>query len=264
MTENTFYRDHWVEVDDQRLDAYESMFAWHPRMSPLLNNADIDSGHSVLDFGCGPGGLAMELARRVGADGKVVGVDLNEQMIKRALVHADDEGVSSYVNFLHHSEDVLPFADASFDRVVCKSVLEYVTSPKAMLSEFSRVTAPGGRVHVVDSDWGMIVIEPLDDDEVAEVFAAAQMAYRTPHIGRRLFGLFANAGLQDLQVQILSAADTTGVRAPIARNMLSYAVDSGGLAPERAEALGQKLQSGIDTGRYLLVLPQFVVTGTVP
>ena len=69
MNPETYYRDHWAEIDDERLDTYESMFEWHPRMAPLLEGAALEPGLEVLDFGCGPGGLALELARRVGAQG---------------------------------------------------------------------------------------------------------------------------------------------------------------------------------------------------
>lgn len=263
MDSDTYYRDHWVEIDSDRLDAYEAMFAWHPRMAPLLKNAELEMGQRVLDFGCGPGGLAMELVRRVGVAGEVVGVDLNHDMIARAQATAAAEGADANARFIQLSDDRLPFDDGYFDRVVCKSVLEYVTSPAANIAEFKRVTAPGGRVHVIDSDWGMFVAEPWSDEEAAEVFAAASMAYHTPRIGRRLFGLFSAAGLTDVSVQILSAADTTGVRAPIARHMLSYGVESGDLSAARAQALSAKIDAGIARGEYLLVLPQFIVTGTV-
>ena len=54
---------------------------------------------------------------------------------------------------------------------------------------------------------------PLAPETLTELFAAASMAYRTPLIGRRLYGLFREAGLEEVEVKVLCAADTTGIRA---------------------------------------------------
>ena len=53
------------------------MFRWRPEMAPLLAPAALEPGLHVADYGCGPGMLSLELARRVGPDGRVHGVDIN-------------------------------------------------------------------------------------------------------------------------------------------------------------------------------------------
>ena len=60
----------------------------------------------------------------------------------------------------------------------------------------------------------MMVLEPVGADKLRQLFNAASMAYNTPEIGRRLYGLMRHAGLTDVSVKVLCAADTTGVRAP--------------------------------------------------
>ena len=47
------------------------------------------------------------------------------------------------------------------DRLICKNVMEYVPDIDATLAEFRRVVKPGGIAHIIDSDWGMLVVEPL-------------------------------------------------------------------------------------------------------
>ena len=69
MDDSTYYRDHWVRVEPERVAAYEEMFRWRPQMEPLIAPAALEPGLVVVDYGCGPGGLAIELARRVGAGG---------------------------------------------------------------------------------------------------------------------------------------------------------------------------------------------------
>ena len=149
------------------------------------------------------------------------------------------------------------------DRVICKSVLEYVTQPASNIAEFTRVTKPGGRVHVIDSDWHMLVAEPLDDDTLATLFAAANHAYKTPRIGRRLYGLMREAGLTDIDVRVLAAPDTRGVRAPIMFHMVSYAREAGTLPAQVLDSIEARIEAGLRDDRFLLILPQFVVSGIV-
>lgn len=263
MNLSTYYRDHWVEIDEERLNNYEAMFAWHPRMAPLLDPAQIEAGQSVLDFGCGPGGMAMEVARRVGSSGKVTGVDLNTEMLRRAGQLASSEGLTGRVSFRHVTSETLPFDSGTFDTVLCKSVLEYVDDPAKTISEFARVTRAGGTVHVVDSDWDMLVVSPWTEAELKMLYGAAAHAYRSPRSGRRLFSLMRSADLVDVQVRVLAAADTKGVRAPIARHMVGYAREAGTLDGEFLDGLLAALERGIEDETYLLILPQFVVTGRV-
>ncbi len=257
----SYYRDHWVEIEPERVEAYEALFTWHPRMAPLLEAAELAAGQRVVDFGCGPGGLAVELARRVAPGGVVHGVDLNRELLARAAARAQREGVSLE---LHHAEDErIPLGDGSVDRVVCKNVLEYVSDPAATLAEFRRVLAPGGIAHVIDSDWGLLAVEPVGSARCAALFDAASMAYRTPEIGRRLYGLFRAVGFEDVTVKVLSSADTQGRLLPALTNMASYARASGRLDPAEVDRFENDLQAAIDDGTFLMVLPQFLVTGRV-
>ena len=263
MRSETYYRDHWAEIDEERLSTYDSMFEWHPRMAPLIEDADIQPGMSVLDYGCGPGGMSMELARRVGPSGHTTGLDLNTGMVALANARAAREGLSASTKFLQWSEDRLPFDDATFERVVCKSVLEYVTEAAEVIDEFKRVTQPGGRVHIVDSDWRMMVLEPVGADNLRQLFNAASMAYKTPEIGRQLYGLMRQAGLTDISVKVLCAADTTGVRAPVVRHMVSYAGDAGTIDEAFLADVSKTVEDAIHDQTYLMILPQFVVSGIV-
>ena len=161
MNEETYYRDHWLEVDAERLESYEQMFAWRPQMAPLLEPAGLAAGQTVLDYGCGPGQLALELARRVGESGRVLGFDINRAFVERTRAHAETEGLAQRIEARQFDGRSLPLEDKSVDRVICKNVLEYVDDLGATLAEMRRVLRPGGRVHAIDSDWGMLVVEPL-------------------------------------------------------------------------------------------------------
>lgn len=264
MQPETYYRDHWLEVDPERVEAYEAMFRWRPEMAPLLAPAEIAEGHSVVDYGCGPGMLSLELAQRVGPRGRVHAVDINDLFLSRAQGHADAEKLRERIVFHQISEDRLPLDDGSVDRVVCKNVLEYVDDPVATLRDFRRTLRPGGRVHAIDSDWGMLVVEPVGPERVARLFDAASIAYRTPLIGRKLYGFMRSAGFDEVRVAVLAGPDTKGYFAPILLNMAKYARESGRLPEAEIEAFVRDVKEAVEAGTYLLVLPQFLVTGVAP
>jgi ubiquinone/menaquinone biosynthesis C-methylase UbiE len=261
MNTDTYYRDHWLEIDPQRMEDFEEMFRWRPRMEPLLEPAGLTAGLRVVDFGCGPGMLTLELARRVGPGGHVHAVDLNPDFLERTRQNAAREGLAEQVSIHRASDDRLPLEDGSVDRVICKNVLEYVDDAVLTLRDFRRALAPGGRVHAIDSDWGMLAVEPLGPERIAELFAAASMAYRTPLIGRKLYGLMRAAGFEKVRVEVVAGADTRGTLAPILFNMARYARVSGKLEASAIEGLLDDLKRALAEGTYLLVLPQFVVTG---
>jgi ubiquinone/menaquinone biosynthesis C-methylase UbiE len=262
MDPETYYRDHWVEIEPERLEAYEEMFEWRPQLEPLLAPAELAAGQTVVDYGCGPGGLAVELARRVGESGRVHGVDLNRELLDRARRRAERDGVAGRIELHHVTDDRIPLKADSVDRVVCKNVLEYVPDLEAALAEFRRVLRPGGLAHAIDSDWGLLALEPIGPERTAELFAAASVAYRTPLIGRKLYGAFRAAGFRDVRVQAITPCDTRGLLSPVIFNMAEYARASGRMDAARIDRLIEDVRSAIEQGTYLLVLPQFLVTAS--
>ena len=95
-------------------------------------------GRDVLDVGCGTGRHAIRLAL---AGARVTAIDFSEPMLAKARAKPGAERVRF---LLHDVAAPLPFADASFDRVLCALVLEHVADPRAFFAELGRVTRPDG------------------------------------------------------------------------------------------------------------------------
>lgn len=116
----------------------------------LLAPAGLQPGESVLDIGCGTGGLAIVAARQVGAGGRVHGIDPSPEMIDRARRKAARSRVNAAFEVAFAQE--IPFPDASFDVVVSTLMLHHL--PRAgreeALREARRVLKPGGRLLAVD------------------------------------------------------------------------------------------------------------------
>jgi ubiquinone/menaquinone biosynthesis C-methylase UbiE len=257
----TYYRDHWVEIEPERMSRYEAMFQWRDSHEALIAPASVGPGQVVADYGCGPGALTVELARRVGAGGKVIGLDINADFLEKTRAAAEAAGLAERVETQAIEGDLIPLADQSVDRVLCKNVLEYVTDPRRTIAEFRRILRPGGIAHVSDSDWGAVVFEPARE-RFATIMNAAQVAFRTPLIGRSLYGLFREAGFQDIKVQVLVSADTSGALRSVLTNMASYARLSGQVDEAEIAAFLDDIEQALQQQTYFALLPQFLVTAS--
>ncbi len=261
MTSNleNYYQDHWAEVGPERMARYEAMFQWRDSHEVLIEPAEIGEGQVVVDYGCGPGALSIELARRVGASGKIIALDINQSFLAKTRIHAENNDFSARVDARHIEDQQIPIDDQSVDRVLCKNVLEYVPNPETTIGEFHRILKPGGIAHVSDSDWGAVVLEPLGD-RFTELMYAASIAFRTPLIGRKLYGIFRKAGFARIRVQVLTSADTVGGLRPVLQNMASYARVSGQIPEEKIASFLEDVDLAIENETYLALLPQFLVT----
>jgi ubiquinone/menaquinone biosynthesis C-methylase UbiE len=205
MDPNRYFEEHWREIEPERLERYELMFTWRPEHEALIAPAHIQAGQTVLDFGSGPGHLAVELADRVGADGHVHGVDVNADFVARSRQRAEGAGLADRLTFHHVTGHELPLEDDSMDRVICKNVLEYVPDLGATLGELRRVQPEGALPEVV-----------------SEFFGAAAHAFREPNIGRKLRAALLRAGYRDVEVAVQPVVDTSGITRVVLQNMASY------------------------------------------
>jgi ubiquinone/menaquinone biosynthesis C-methylase UbiE len=260
---NPYYKQHWIEIDAERHRAYDQILSYHPAMEALLRPLNLGSGLKILDVGSGPGYTTMELARRAGSSGRVVGVDLNADFVVAASRRARANKLE--IGFVQSEFPPLPFRARSFDRVLCKNVLEYVDSAAETVMEMARLTAEGGTVVAIDSDWDMLALAlPESARERSErvLDAAKSIAVKEPKIGRILYSLFRAAGLKEIRVEVFAGADTVGRAAPMLKASLArYARDSGQIAGGEVEQWLRDIDGAIANRQYLMVLPQFVVQG---
>lgn len=122
-----------------------------PAQKRLLDMADLKSGEQVLDISCGTGLVTFPIAKAVGEDGQVTGVDLSEKMIEQAESEAEDKRISN-VSFHHMDAEELDLPDSSFDVAINSLGLMYYPDPDKAVSEMYRVLKPGGRA--VALVWG--------------------------------------------------------------------------------------------------------------
>lgn len=152
----------------------------------------LEAGEKVLDIGSGAGLLAHEMAEEVGAVGSVDGIDPSESMLALARRRRPGDGAAE-IRFVAGDASALPFADGSFDAAVATQVYEYVQDMPAALGEAFRVLRPGGRLLVLDTDWGSIVWHSGDAERTRRVLAAWEEHLVDPYLPRRLTRLLSEA-----------------------------------------------------------------------
>lgn len=117
-------------------------------------------GQDLLDVGCGPGTITLDLARRI-APGRAVGIDLSPDVIAAARQNQELRGEAIVVFDVGSTYD-LKFADSSFDVVYAHQVLQHLHDPVAALEEMRRVLREGGLLAIRDSDYGAFTWAPQD------------------------------------------------------------------------------------------------------
>lgn len=126
----------------------EKFDIWLPQIAPVgaavLEKLEAQAGDVILDMGSGTGEPALTLARTMGAEIQITGIDAAEGMVNVAQQKVDDEGLSGIL-FQTMPAENMSFADNSFDRALCRFGVMLFEDPLQGLKEMHRVLKPGGR-----------------------------------------------------------------------------------------------------------------------
>jgi len=114
-----------------------------PLAEDLVRRAALRMGDRVLDVACGTGVVARLASEEIGANGTVVGLDVNPAMIDvaRSTTPSDKS-----IEWHEANAENMPLPDASFDVVLCQMGLQFMPDKHAALREMGRVLVPGGRL----------------------------------------------------------------------------------------------------------------------
>ncbi len=136
---------------------------WIQPADKLVEQLGVASETTVVDFGCGPGYFTVELAKRAH---KVIAVDLQQEMLKKAQRKIDKAGLSN-VEYLRSDGANIQLPDASVDMVLLVTVFHEIGDIKAVLAEFRRILKLPGKLFIVEmTEKGGIPFAPLQDPKV--------------------------------------------------------------------------------------------------
>src|SRR5208282_1641071 len=167
-----------------------------PQEAPLFRRYALPPEPRIIDAGCGTGEVTSRLAELF-PQARVLGVDIIDHHLERA--RSRYAGLAPRLTFEHQSVFGLDAADGSFDLTVCRHVIHSIPHPDRVIAELARVTRPGGYLHLIPEDYGMLhfqrgTLDPRDFWHTAPPSFGAGTGTDL-FIGRNIFGILAAMNL---------------------------------------------------------------------
>ncbi len=239
----------------------------------LLTWLDPRPGEAVLDVGCGSGAAVAFVAGQVGPSGRAIGLDRFPERLATAFARYPMVGLAA-PGAVGGEAQALPFADASFDAVLCVNVLEAILDRPRALAEMRRVLRPGGRIVLAHGDYESQVYAGADREltrRAVRAYADSTFAsYPTAdgQMGRHLWGLFSCAGFGDGEVRVLPLVNTE-YREPLLGWRLAqfdapFVAAVSDLTQAEIDRWHRELTAASDRGDYVFCLNLYVCLGRKP
>lgn len=246
-------RKQW-QLEESSAEAYERYLVplfFAPGAESLIELVGLRAGERILDVACGTGIVARRAAPRVGTGGTVVGLDVNEVMLKVARKASSD--ILSPIEWLNGDATDMPLADSASDVVFCQQGLQFFPDRPAALREMHRVLAPEGRLALsvlrsIEHSPGYVALaEALERHVGAD--AGAMMRSPFPSLSPDdLRDLVKDAGFREVRIRLVIAS----ARFASAEEFLRQEVASSPLARPLGELNGDLREAMIhDLGRAL-------------
>ena len=177
----------------------------------LLTDAGLRPGMTCLDLGCGGGDVTLELARAVGPEGRVVGIDADPVTIELARQDAARLGLD---NIEFRSLDIKDWRDESrYDLIYCRFVLTHLDDPAIVVRRMRSAVRPGGIVVLEDIDIHGHFCYPAChafDEYVRLYISVVTRRGADPFIGPKLHSLLLDAGWQSPSLSLVQPAFFSG------------------------------------------------------
>lgn len=193
------YRRAEQERLERQADELAHESAW------LFDQIGVGDGWRVVEVGCGPRGCLRLLSERVGARGRVVGVERNDEQVERARQFVADNRLTN-VEVLHADARSIGLPEGTFDLATARLVLVNVPEPEQIVAEMVRIVRPGGVVALHEADSTTQRCDPplLAQTRLLQILSTyAEMNGIDRSIGTRVPRMLREAGLVEVRVNPL-------------------------------------------------------------
>ncbi len=217
------------------------------------------SGDRILDLGCGNGLFTLELARAVGADGQVTGLDASADMLSSARNRCKDFDT---VDLVEGKADDMPFIDAQFDKAASIQVFEYLDDLRPPLKELHRVLRPNGRLVIGDIHWDSLCWHSDHPGRMTRMIELwdGHLADRT--VPAKLPSCMRECGFTVEHVTPVTICDTSlrpdGLALMLIRLIEAYASQHSETSEDVARAWAHEQNSLAEQGRFFFSITHFV------
>lgn len=228
---------------------------WEGATERILDRVSLPPGARCLDAGCGPGETMRQLAQRVGAHGRVLGIDVDATLGGLALdrLHADGHHQCTFL--AHDLVEGGPVPEGPFDLVYARLLLLHLPRRVEVLARLWDAVAPGGHLVIQDYDMSPVGAIPRlpSADRVGELLLRSfEAAGCETRVGALLPRLFVEAGVggpdgTDVTGRLERLADASRMLEAVLRSLLPLAVSRGITTDDEAETLLAQLRRDAET-----------------
>jgi ubiquinone/menaquinone biosynthesis C-methylase UbiE len=245
----------------ERLRLLSSVF--HPTTFALLQRAGIAPGMSCLDLGCGGGDVTVELARLVGPQGQVTGIDFDETSI--GIARSEAEAASNGNVRYRHGDVRSSDFEEPVDVVYARFLFSHLPDAEAQLHNLPRLIVPGGRIVIEDVDFSGNFCYPDCPAfwrHVALYTQTAALRGACPTLGARLPVYLRDAGFEAIEVNVVQPAgldERTKTIVAVSMERIAGAAEQAGLATrEELAHIIDDLHAAVKDPGQLLSTPRVV------
>jgi ubiquinone/menaquinone biosynthesis C-methylase UbiE len=224
----------------------------------------LTTGDTVLDVGCGPAVDTIALAQLVGSNGKVIGIDADQNMLSEAEQVAQDAGCSERVVHMNGSALKLPLADASVGASRAERLLQVlpVEHEQTIVAELIRVTRCGGRVVLADADWASASVDFSNSELERRLMEFFTLIMRPNGLaGRHLPTLCHDHGLSDLRIDVVPMVQQRFDETPFANWLIDMALKKEIINDDEASLWLSELQQRDQQGRFYSCVNMVIASG---
>jgi len=190
-----------LQISEQEIGRYRLMAARAvENESDMWQRAGVAAGARIVDVGCGPGAMLVELARRAGPTGEVVGVEPDAPSRAAAERAIAAEGMGAWARVVEGRGDDTGLAPGHWDVAMIRHVLFHVgPQAPAVVAHAASLLRPGGHLYLVDTYGDAMAIAPAETElmQQSRRYAEFQRSRgNDPNIGLRLHALLLEARLE--------------------------------------------------------------------
>lgn len=222
-------------------------------------------GERILDIGCGLGDAARELAIDLGPTGEVIGLDASTAMLRAARLSWD---AACPARFTMGDAQALDLPTGSVDAARGERVLQWLPDPEAAVIEMARVLRPGGRLSLIDTDWGTLRLD-IGAADLADAVRRTMSTERArpSRVGRRLPDLARTARFREIvstqATQVWSSWDPDSSPSPDGcfsmRELAQNLIDAGELHAGERDRFVNTAHDAARNGRFEMSLTMYAV-----
>jgi ubiquinone/menaquinone biosynthesis C-methylase UbiE len=225
----------------------------------------VKNNSQVLDVGCGPAIDTIALSNFIGDKGRIVGVDSDPEMIKKADLEVQQQKITKSVKHVLGNAQALPFENQEFDCVHAERLFQVLphTAINAVFGEMNRVLKSKGRMVIVDTDWASASVN-FSDNELERKLITFFATKMRPNgfAGRQLLELLKNCNYEEVTIQIFPNIITDFNKTPFSGWLTKEALEDKVASKKELDQWNKELKEKTEQGTFLSYVSMLVVAGT--